>query len=217
MAGLKRRERGGGRFGLELADIGHRVERLAMKVGLLDPVMVDDGESARRRRPPDTAAPGNPGRRHRPPGPTPRRAAPGRQRRPRQHHLAGIAFAHGLLRRAAAATQRLGLARSGSAMIDDVAHNGGDIGARGQAKERAFQGESADRHQRAARRSGAFHSASRAVPCGAQGISLSRVRIDGPKRHIVGIDGQALVEFRMVVRADTDADAGTAQRLHVGV
>ena len=43
MPGLKRRKAVAGRVGLELADNGHRVERLAMEVGFLGPIMVDDG------------------------------------------------------------------------------------------------------------------------------------------------------------------------------
>ena len=81
---------------LELADIGHGVERLAMKVGLLDPVMVDDGEPADARA----------GQvlQHRTPQPAGADHHDGRGGEPRltggadlgKHHLAGVAFAHGL-------------------------------------------------------------------------------------------------------------------------
>ena len=62
-----------------------------------------------------------------------------------------------------------------------------------------------------------FHSASRAETLRRPRHLLQPGRVDRAERHIVGIDGEALVELGMVVGADAEPDAGAAQRRHVGL
>ena len=66
-----RQQRVAGSLGLEPAEIGHAVERLAVQIGFLDPVVVEDGQVARPRRRPGWREQASP----RPPAPTTRTLA----------------------------------------------------------------------------------------------------------------------------------------------